>query len=105
MAPIFLYVTCPDREEAGKIASALVEQRLVACANIMAPHEAVYQWKGKVESATEIAIVMKTRSDLFEDVKEAILKLHSYETPCIVALPIEKGHAPFLRWVEEETIK
>lgn len=105
MAPLFVYMTCPDRAEAQKIASTLVEQRLVACANIMAAHEAVYQWKGKVESATEVAVVMKTRSDLFEDVKEAILKIHSYETPCIVALPIEKGHAPFLKWVEEETLK
>ncbi len=105
MSLLFIYITCPDREEAQKIAASLVEQRLVACANICAPHEAVYQWKGKVETATEVAVIMKTRTDLFEKAREAILKLHSYETPCIVALPIEKGHEPFLQWVKMETQK
>ncbi len=100
---IFIYITCASSEEARKIASSLVDRRLVACANIMAPHEAVYQWKGRVETGAEVAVIMKTRAALFEQVKEAILKLHSYETPCIVALPIEAGHAPFLRWIEEET--
>ncbi len=100
---IFIYITCASSEEARKIASSLVDRRLVACANIMAPHEAVYQWKGRVETGAEVAVIMKTRAELFEQVKEAILKLHSYETPCIVALPIEAGHAPFLQWIEEET--
>ncbi len=103
MTSFFIYITCPDREEAHKIAASLVEQRLVACANIMAAHEAVYQWKGKVETATEVAVIMKTRLELFEKTKEAILKLHSYETPCIVALPIEAGHEPFLQWIQAET--
>ena len=104
MSALFLYITCPDREEAQKIATALVERRLVACANICAPHEAIYQWKGKVESAQETAVILKTRGDLFNDVKEAVLKLHSYETPCIVALPIEKGHPAFLQWIQAETV-
>lgn len=103
MSAIFLYITCPDREEAQKIAASLVEQRLVACANIMAMHEAVYQWKGKVETANEVSIIMKTRADLFEQAKDAILKLHSYDTPCIVALPIQAGHEPFLQWIQVET--
>jgi periplasmic divalent cation tolerance protein len=103
MPSLFLYMTCPDRDEAHKIASALVEKRLVACANIMAPHDAVYQWKGKVETATEVAVIMKTQSHLFEMVKDAVLELHSYETPCLVALSIEKGHEPFLHWIEAET--
>ncbi len=103
MKNIFIYITCTSHEEASKIASSLVEERLVACANIMAGHEAIYQWQGRVETGQEVAVVMKTRAELFERVKEAILKLHSYETPCIVALPIEAGHAPFLRWIEAET--
>jgi len=104
MSQLFIYITCANKDEATKIAHSLVEQRLVACANIMAGHEAVYQWQGKVETGQEVAVVMKTRSDLFEKVKNAILKLHSYETPCIVALPIETGHAPFLQWIQDETV-
>lgn len=100
---LFLYITCPDYDEAREISESLVEQRLVACANIMAPHDAIYQWQGKVESAKEVSIIMKTRDDLFEKAKEAILKIHSYETPCIVALPIEKAHEPLLKWIEAET--
>ncbi len=105
MKPLFLYITCPSRDEARKIAEALVEQRLVACANIMAAHESIYQWQGKIERADEVAVIFKTRADLFDHIKSAILKLHSYETPCIVALPIEKGHEPFLQWIQAETQK
>lgn len=100
---IFIYMTCPTTEEAEKIASALLERRLIACANIMTPHTALYRWKGQTERGQEVAVIMKTRAALFEEVKEAILGLHSYECPCIVSWPIEKGHAPFMEWIEEET--
>jgi periplasmic divalent cation tolerance protein len=103
MSSIFIYMTCASNDEARKIASALVEKRLVACANIFPPHHSIYQWKGKVESGEEVAVIMKTRAEMFENVKKAVLALHSYETPCLVALPIQAGHAPFLQWIEDET--
>lgn len=96
-------MTCADNSEAQKIARAVVEERFAACANIMAPHQSVYHWDGKVQEGQEVAVILKTRFDLFDALKSRVLELHSYECPCIVALPIEAGHAPFLRWVVDET--
>ena len=99
---LFVYITCANAAEARKIAGAVVAERLAACANIMAPHEAVYWWDGAVQKGDEVAVVMKTRAELFDRLKDRIVELHSYEVPCIVALPIEGGHAPFLDWIKDE---
>ncbi len=103
MAAIIIYTTCSNKEEAQKIAEALVEARLVACANIMAAHEAVYRWEGKVESSEEVAVIFKTGEELFDAAKDKIVELHSYDCPCVVSWPITKGHPPYLEWVTKET--
>ncbi|HBR67988.1 MAG TPA: divalent-cation tolerance protein CutA [Rhodospirillaceae bacterium] len=103
MTAIFIYVTCASREEAGKIADALVESGLAACVNIMGAQESVYRWQGKIEKASETGILIKTRDDLFEAVKDKVLALHSYDCPCIAAWPVTKGHAPYLEWINAET--
>ncbi len=103
MAVIMIYVTCGTVDEAERIAAVLVEKKLVACANIMAPHTAVYEWDGKVETGTETAMVLKTRDGLFEDVRAEINVLHSYECPCIVMWPVTDGHPAFLQWVQAQT--
>jgi periplasmic divalent cation tolerance protein len=103
MAFIIIYITCQTTEEAEKIAGALLAENLIACANIMAPHTALYRWKGQTERAQECAIIMKTRSNLFDKVKEKIAGMHSYECPCVVSWPIERGYAPFLDWIAAET--
>lgn len=103
MSKIIIYVTCGDRGEAEKISRTLVERRLVACANILQPHGAVYWWQGKVEAAEEVAVILKTPAEKFSEVEQAIKDLHSYDVPCIVAWPIERGYAPFLDWIEAET--
>lgn len=100
---IIIYVTLPSQGESEEIAAALLDKKLIACANIFPPHTALYRWQGETGRAQEHAVIMKTRAELFEKVKEAILGLHSYECPCIVSWPIENGHAPFLRWIGEET--
>jgi periplasmic divalent cation tolerance protein len=102
MSALFVYITCSSAEEAQNIAKTVVEQRLAACANIMAAHEAVYWWEGDVKTGQEVAVIFKTRAGLFKKLEAAIKALHSYEVPCIVALPIKKGHAPFLKWIEDE---
>ncbi len=101
--PEIIYWTCASAAEAEKIVAVLLDQKLIACANIMAPHTALYRWQGQIGRAQEFAVVMKTRTELFEKVKETIIALHSYECPCIVSWPIESGHAPFLEWIEDET--
>ncbi len=96
-------MTCASENEARTISRALLEKRLIACANIAAEHESHYWWQGKIESGREFAVIMKSRADLFDKVKEQIISLHSYECPCIVALPITDGNEPYLGWIDAVT--
>lgn len=98
-----VYMTCVSEAEARAIVSDLLEKRLVACANIMAPHQSLYWWQGQIQGGTEVAVIMKTKTALFADVRTAILSLHSYDCPCIVSWPLEQGHEPFLKWIGAET--
>lgn len=100
---LFVYVTFPNVKEAEKISNTVVKEKLAACANIMPAHKSIYRWKGKVERAREVAVVFKTYHTKFTKLKNRIVKLHSYDVPCVVALEIEMGHAPFLKWIEKET--
>lgn len=100
---VFLYVTCSDGEEAERIARDLVERRMIACANIMAPHKAVYRDGGRIEAGPETGMLLKTRGELTLHVAERIKSIHSYETPCVVALPIQGGSAEFLQWISAQT--
>lgn len=101
--PVLLYVTAANRKEAGEIAHALVDAGLVACANIMSPHTAVYRWEGEVKSDKEVAIIMKTRRDLVIHASERVKAMHSYDVPCVVAMPIVAGNPDFLQWIDRET--
>lgn len=103
MKHIFIYITTPSEEEAHRIAQALVSERLAACANIMTGMTSIYQWQGQMEQGQECVVIAKTREDLFAAVETRVCELHSYETPCIVSLPVTAGHAPFLNWITAET--
>lgn len=103
METLIIYVTYKDEAQAQEISSVLVESRLVACANMFPAHRSLYWWDGGVQSASEVAVIYKTVAENFDRVREVILDRHSYECPCIVGLPIEKGHFPFLQWIEAET--
>jgi len=93
--------TAGSQEEANKIATALVERRLAACVNIIPRIQSVYRWEGKVESAEEFLLVIKTVKARQEEVQSAIRKLHSYELPEFIAISIESGTADYLAWIEE----
>lgn len=95
-----LYVTCGSADEAERIAQTLLEERHIACANILPPTRSLYRWQGKDCTAEEVVMLLKTRCDTAQDVHATILRLHSYDTPCILTLPVAAGHAPFLRWVD-----
>ena len=99
-----LYVTCANHQEARRIAGVLVEEKLVACANIMPPHTAVYRWQEEVRDEPEVAMVLKTRAELTARVAERIKGLHSYSVPCVVALPIQGGNPDFLTWIGKEVL-
>ncbi len=98
-----VYVTTPDMTEAEKLATMVVEKRLAACANILPKMKSVYRWQGKVETAQEVVVIIKTRTELVEKLIFALAKAHSYEVPCVVSWPISEGHQPFLDWIFDET--
>jgi periplasmic divalent cation tolerance protein len=100
---LFVYVTVADAAEAERIGEAVVDARLAACANVLDGMRSIFRWQGSVQKGREAVLILKTRKDLFDDLRERIVALHSYELPCIVALPISTGHEPFLDWVAEET--
>jgi periplasmic divalent cation tolerance protein len=93
--------TTGSEDEARKIARHLVENRLAACVNLIPRVESIYRWQGKVESATEWLLLIKTTVDRFPEVRDAIGELHSYEVPECVVLPIEDGSETYLQWLGE----
>ena len=95
-------VTCGSMKEARKIARGVVGKRLAACVNIAtAPVESVYRWKGKVETAKEFLLVMKTTASRLNALEKEVKRLHSYDVPEFVVLEIAAGSKEYLRWVEQ----
>jgi periplasmic divalent cation tolerance protein len=94
---------CPDDEVADRIARTLVERGLAACVNRLAPASSIYRWQGAVERTTETPLLIKTTRERYTEVEQAIRALHPYEVPEIIALAIEAGFAPYLRWIVDET--
>lgn len=97
-----IYITTKDEEEARKIGKTLVEEKLAACVNIH-PIKSIYRWGGGIEEEEETALLVKTKAELADEVIERVKELHSYEVPCIVSLPIEKGNPAYLEWIKEST--
>ncbi len=96
---ISIYATFPDKKEAKKIIKALLESKLIACANIFEA-ESFYTWKWKMENENEIVAFLKTKEENWEKVKEKIELLHSYEVPCILKLQID-GNLEYKNWILE----
>jgi periplasmic divalent cation tolerance protein len=93
-------VTCATLEESRKIARAMVEKHLAACVNIVTHAvESFYLWEGKLEDGSEYLLVMKTSEERVEQLKRAVLEMHSYDTPEFVVLPIVAGADEYLKWV------
>lgn len=86
-----------------KIGRTVVEIGLAACANVLCPIVSVYQWQGKLEEGRETALLLKTRTDLVDQVIMQVREMHSFACPCIVALPITIGDHKFLEWIDHET--
>jgi periplasmic divalent cation tolerance protein len=101
--PMVVLVTCGSEEEAKKIANSLIEERLAACVNIISPVRSIYRWEGKIWDEKEWMLIIKTRKKRFEDLEKKVKSLHSYSVPEIIVLPIVKGSASYLKWLEEMT--
>jgi|SRR5208282_1447264 len=99
---IVVLVTCGSTKEAKRIAHALIGPRLAACVNVVsAPVVSVYRWKNRVEVAKEFLLVIKSSRKRFAALRREVVRLHSYDVPEIIAVPIAAGAAPYLRWLSE----
>ena len=101
---IIVLVTTPNTAEASKIANALVSQQLAACVNIVPLIESIYRWKGEVKCDSEALMIIKTTADRYSELERRVKELHSYSTPEIVALRIERGSSDYLEWLRDSTV-
>ena len=88
-------------EDAERIARALVDRRVAACVNVLPGVTSFYRWKGEIARDAEWLLVMKTTAARFEALREAVVELHPYDVPEVVELPIERGHGPYLDWIDQ----
>lgn len=99
----FVYITCKDRAEAIMLGKRLVEARLAACANVIDGMHSLYWWEGEVVEDQETILILKSRSELIQALTSMVQDLHSYDLPCVIALPIAEGSQPYLQWIQQET--
>ena len=100
---ILVLTSLPDHEAAQALARSLVKRRLAACVNVGAPVESMYHWRGEIETAREVPVVIKTRRSSYDAVEAAIVAVHPYELPEIIAVPVIHGLAGYLDWIGTET--
>jgi len=97
---IVVLSTCATEEEAARLAQALVEARVAACVTIVAGARSVYRWKGAIESSSECLLIIKSSRQLFDSLRAALEKAHSYEVPELLALPVTDGAQNYMNWLE-----
>ena len=97
---LLVLVTTANKQEAEKIANHLLNDKLIACANIFGPVTSLFQWSGNVNHAEEYLMVMKSKKDLFERLTEAVKTIHSYEVPEILAFQVTDGSRTYLDWLQ-----
>ena len=97
-----LYITTSESSESEKIAKILLEEKLVACSNIIPQVKSLYLWKGQIEEDNESVLLIKTRADKIDKVIKRVKEIHSYQTPCILEFNVKKGSNEYLQWMEKE---
>ncbi len=99
---IVVFSSCDSEEQAGRIARALVEQRLAACVNILPGARSVYRWKGEIEDGAEWLLIIKSRRGLMDQLRAIIGNIHTYEVPELLAVPVVDGSPAYLAWLDRE---
>ncbi len=99
-----IYMTAPSSDDAVRIAKELLRLKLVACVNIMTEVNSLFVWQGDLAQEDEVAVIMKSRSDLVKNISDKIKELHPYQVPCITAMDIDYIEPDFARWIDENTI-
>jgi len=100
MSYLIVFMTTPNREEAVKIVRTLLEERLIACGNIIDSVSSFFWWQGKIEKKKEALVIMKSHENLFKKLSKRVTELHSYDVPEILALPIVDGSSSYLDWMK-----
>jgi len=103
MQTLLVLTNLPDRAAAEKLAGALVDERLAACVNILAPCKSVYRWQNDIQQEEEHPMLIKTTADRYPALEAALRAAHPYELPEIIAVPIERGLPAYLDWIAAET--
>lgn len=99
---IVVMITCSSKKEANKVKKVLLEKRKAACVNIIPSVDSSFRWKGKIDSSLEVLLLAKTKKKMLKKIVTLVKKLHSYEVPEIIALPIIGGNRDYLNWIEKE---
>lgn len=106
MSTVLLVITnLPDAVSAAALAQKLIEARTAACVNQLAPCTSTYRWQDKIQTATEVPLLIKTTRDAYPSIEALIREAHPYELPEIIAIPVTAGLPAYLEWVEHETYK
>jgi periplasmic divalent cation tolerance protein len=100
---LVVLVTTSTRDEAAAIAEAVVSERLAACVNIIPAIESVYRWEGKITRDSEALMIIKTTEERYPELERRVKELHSYSTPEVIAMKIERGSAQYLNWLRDST--
>ena len=105
MSIVSIYAVFANADEAERIGRMVIEERLAACVNILAPVRSIYRWKGRIETADEVAAILKTHHWRSDALIARIAELHSYDVPCVVSWPIDKIVGAYADWVEDSVIR
>ena len=100
---VLVLVTCPDRTVARRLGRELVKRRLAACVTIVPGVESIFWWEGRIDRGREALLLIKTTAERFEPLRRAAIRLHPYDVPEVIALPLTAGHRPYLEWVASST--
>ena len=98
---LIVFITTINIEEANKIAEKLVQEKLIACANIIAGIKSIFWWEGKVDRADEVLLILKTKKSVLSKLIKAVKSAHSYSCPEVIALPIVGGNKDYLKWIDD----
>jgi periplasmic divalent cation tolerance protein len=101
---IVILSACDSEEQAARLARHLIDARLAACVNIVPGARSIYRWKGTIEDAAEWLLIIKSRRDLFSSIRAELAKMHSYEVPELLAMPVVEGSENYLAWMDRELV-
>ncbi|HYM38204.1 MAG TPA: divalent-cation tolerance protein CutA [Nitrospiraceae bacterium] len=103
--PIIVLMTAASKQQAGRIGRALVKAELAACVNVLPGIRSIFRWEGKISNEREVLIIAKSRSDLFDRLASEVKRIHSYQVPEVIAVPLTHGTADYLAWIQQSTRK